>query len=143
MSSCFSVIFRVFVPAPMRNGWSWALWSGADPAGTELVRDIAELPRILRTYGRAAAQVLTLRDGRRFNVTAYGASSGAPYGRDAWLYDPQCGTFRPHGDPWVPLLQVQCRVIAQPPVRSNLPEAPIHDLHVNAPDNVIPLYPAA
>lgn len=143
--SAFAVTLRAFIPAPISNGWAWAPWTCQDPAGEEVAQDITELPHIIRTYARAVSVMIGVREASRFNVTAYGARSGRAYGRDQWLYDPHCRVFRPHGDPWVPLLdQIKTEAGSQPRVVTMLPEAPVHELRPGPlTSNVVPLRRAA
>lgn len=102
MRPIFSLTLRIFVPAPMENGWSWTPWAGPDPVGTEELTSLTQLPRVLRTFGRAASLLILPKDADRFNVTAFGATSGVAYGRDQWFWDEGVRIFRPHGDPWAP-----------------------------------------
>lgn len=94
---------------------------------------MTEVPRILRTYGRAVALILRRPDGDRFNVTAFGTKSGSAYGRDEWIWDPQCKAFRPHGDPLVPRLHRYRLMALQKPVESLLPPVPVHEIRTAAP----------
>jgi hypothetical protein len=94
----------VFVPVTITHGWAWGRADSQFPTSEEPIEDLAELPRLLRSYGRAVSRVIKTRDGDRFNVTAFGGHTGKAYGRDQWQWDSEIRLFRPHGDPWVPLL---------------------------------------
>lgn len=98
---CISVAFRLFVPASFKHGWYWTPWSIQDPVATEELTSLEELPRVLRSTARAAAPLVSMPAGDRFQVTAYGAKSGRPYGRDVWIWDPEVRLFRAHGSPLV------------------------------------------
>lgn len=102
MHDVFTLNIRVFVPAPIPNGWAWAPWADQDPVGREELTSLAQLPRVLRTFARAVSLMILPRDADRFNVTAFGATSGAVYGRDQWFWDPEFRVFRPHGEPFAP-----------------------------------------
>lgn len=104
----FSITFRAFVPVTIRYGWAWEPWTGQDPVGTERLADLSELPRLLRTYGRALSVHIRPEVGNCFNVTAYGAKSNRVYGRDQWLWDTEFRVFRAHGWPWVPDVSTTC-----------------------------------
>lgn len=101
----FSVAFRLFVPASFRNGWHWSPWKVQDPVAVESLESMDELPRLLRSYARAAAPMVSMPAGDRFQVTAYGATSGHAFGRDVWIWDPEIRLFRASGDPLVPGVQ--------------------------------------
>ncbi|WP_159391148.1 hypothetical protein [Streptomyces viridochromogenes] len=94
---------RAFIPCVTSYGWTWGEWRGETPLAVEVLAELAELPRVLRSYSTTVATMLRMADsGDRFNITAYGTRSGRVYGRDQWLFDAVYGTYRPHGDPWVP-----------------------------------------
>jgi len=135
----------VFIPAPIRHGWAWSPWAHQDPAGQETAQDITELPRIIRSYARAVSLLIRVSEASRFNVTAYGARSGRVYGRDQWLYDQHCRVFRPHGDPWVPILdQIKSVANSQPRIVPLLPETATHDIQAGPlTSNIVPFRPAA
>lgn len=94
----------VFVPVTITHGWAWGRAEEQFPATEEGLEDLAELPRVLRSYGRAVSRVIKTQVADRFNVTAFGARTGKAYGRDQWQWDPEIRLFRAHGEPWVPLL---------------------------------------
>lgn len=131
-SPLFSISLRVFTPLAIPNGWAWTPWAGPDPAAVESLEDLTELPRLLRSYGGATAQVLRFKDADHFQVTAFGARSGSVYGRDEWLWDAHCHAYRPHGEPWVPrmtrarLLTVQAAPTGLLPIAPPRPAAPFH-----------------
>lgn len=94
----------VFVPVPIATGWAWGKCEDdAFPDVEEELEDLAELPRVLRSYGRAVARVIRPKLGAKFNVTAFDAA-GAACGRDQWAWDAEIKAFRPHGEPMVPTL---------------------------------------
>ncbi|MFE4719137.1 hypothetical protein ACFRLW_22355 [Streptomyces sp. NPDC056728] len=72
------------------------------PPAVEALQDLAELPRVLRSYGKAVSQIIRPRNGDRFNVTAFEATTGQAQGRDQWVWDTEFRVFRPDGTPWVP-----------------------------------------
>jgi hypothetical protein len=93
----------VFVPVPIPHGWAWGAASEEMfPPAQEALEDLAELPRVLRSYSKAVAQIIRPRNGDRFNVTAFESTTGQPQGRDQWVWDSDFHVFRPHGTPWVP-----------------------------------------
>jgi hypothetical protein len=108
----------VFVPVPIAHGWAWGAASEEMfPPAEEALQDLAELPRVLRSYGKAVAQVIRPRNGDRFNVTAFHTTSGQPEGRDQWVWDADFRVFRPHGTPWVPrLMRDRLLTVQRPPV---------------------------
>lgn len=110
----FFVSLRVFVPKSISNGWAWTAWTNTDPAGIERLRELEELPRLIRSYARATAEVLRFKDAERFNVTAFGGRSGAVLGQDVWTWNVELGAYRPHGEVWVPGLATSRLVVTQP-----------------------------
>jgi hypothetical protein len=95
----------VFVPVPITHGWAWGAASEEMfPPAEEVLQDLAELPRVLRSYGKAVAQIIRPRNGDRFNVTAFDSTTGQAQGRDCWVWDSEFRVFRPDGTPWVPCL---------------------------------------
>jgi hypothetical protein len=113
----------VFVPMPIAHGWAWGAASEElFPPAEETLQDLAELPRALRSYGKAVAQIIRPRNGDRFNVTAFNTTTGQAEGRDQWVWDTEFRAFRPEGTPLVPgllrsrLLTVQRRPVKLAPV---------------------------
>lgn len=125
MRPVFSLTLRIFVPAPIENGWTWTAWAGPDPVGTEELTSLAQLPRVLRTFGRAASLLILPRDAECFNVTAFGATSGACYGRDQWFWDEEVRIFRPHGEPWAPRESSATQELSLASVSLALPGQPL------------------
>ncbi|QDH92145.1 hypothetical protein PP629_gp40 [Streptomyces phage Dubu] len=99
------VSLSVFVPVPIATGWAWGKCEDQFPAVEEALADMAELPRLLRSYGRAVSQVIRPKLGGRFNVTAFDVVTGSAIGRDQWAWDAEFKVFRAHGEPWAPLMK--------------------------------------
>lgn len=112
-SPLLSISLHVLIPLAIPNGWTWGPWAHTDPAGIERLTDLAELPRLLRSYARAAAEVLRFKDADSFNVTAFGARSGTVLGRDQWAWDAEFRVYRAHGEPWVPALVTERLCVTQ------------------------------
>ncbi|WP_223772975.1 hypothetical protein [Streptomyces sp. 135] len=116
------VNLAVFVPVPIVNGWTWGRCEEQFPDAQERIADMAELPRVLRSYGRAVARIVKPVLGFSFNVTAFDSLSGAACGRDQWVWDSEFRVYRPDGDPLVPqmtrarLLVVRRRPAEREPV---------------------------
>ncbi|MFE9381742.1 hypothetical protein ACFYMO_00675 [Streptomyces sp. NPDC007025] len=125
------VSLRVFVPASIPNGWAWGPWTHPDPAGIERLAELAELPRVLRSYAKAAAVLLRRKDADRFNVTAFGGRSGAVLGRDLWLWSTDADAYRAFEEPWVPGLS-EDRLVTSQPVPAVGPLAPDGHTHLRA-----------
>lgn len=115
----------VYIPVPIPNGWAWGRASVRFPATQERISDLAELPRVVRTYGRAVALTLREKEARQFNVTAYDSMTGAVLGRDQWLWCSDTWCFQPHGIPWVPLLPDDTQRRTRP---AEARHAPVYDL---------------
>lgn len=100
--SMLCIAIRAFVPVTTSFGWVWGAWK-EEPLAEERLDTVLELPRVLRSYATTVATLLRGEAaGDRFNVTAFGSTSGLAYGRDQWLWEPRMGYYSPHGDPWVP-----------------------------------------
>jgi hypothetical protein len=71
----------------------------AEPLGLEMIRGVAELPAVLRAFGRAMAIGLKASRVERFALSAYQVR-GHIIGRDIWLRDSVSGLLVVHGEPW-------------------------------------------
>lgn len=109
----------IFVPVPIAHGWAWGAASEEMfPPSVEALQDLAELPRVLRSYGKAVAQIIRPRHGDRFNVTAFEATTGQAEGRDQWVWDADFRVFRPDGTPLVPrLMRDRLLTVQRTPVK--------------------------
>lgn len=125
----------VFVPVPIATGWAWGKCEEQFPDVEEALTDMAELPRVLRSYGRAVAQVVKPKLGGFFNVTAFDVVTRTAIGRDQWAWDPEFRVFRPHGEPWVPLMARARLLVVQ--------TAPLTLIPISQPGPHMPLRVAA
>jgi hypothetical protein len=81
------------------GGWGWAVHPEGDPVGEDYVYNCDELRRVFRVWGPIVARTLVRAHWDRFNLTAYGMTSGNLLGRDTWLRSTETGKLIPHGNP--------------------------------------------